>query len=225
MNADILSTSFSEAGKEYGYDSVTAEFCEFREFKVKWRRSCGWAEFEVSDYAADAPPEVIKGLAKTIFGRISRQTRTEYPEEMMEWITSDEFIKKKQPLYLSRSRNLTRSPAGEHRDLEGSYQRLIDMGLVTRDENISLTWTKQPITKRIGNCSVLMKVVIISSVFDTPHIPELVIDYVLYHELIHLDRGFDPFGQLHGTDFRVLEHLYPMHAEAKEWLKRLGLRL
>ncbi|MDR0778990.1 MAG: hypothetical protein LBE48_06115 [Methanomassiliicoccaceae archaeon] len=226
MNAtEILNGSFSETGKEYGYDSVTAEFSGFREFKIKWRRSCGWAEFEVSDYVNDAPREVLNGLAETIFSRISRQTRKCYPKEMMEWITSDEFVKKKQPLYLMRARNITRSSAGEHIDLALSYQRLADLGLVNFDNDLVLRWTKQPNTKRIGYCSVLMKVVVISSVFDSPDIPALVSDYVLYHELIHLNKGFDPFGQRHGIDFRVLEHMHPQHEEASEWLKRLKLHI
>jgi hypothetical protein len=144
---------------------------------------------------------------------------------MMEWITSDEFVKKKQPLYLQRARSLTRSPNGEYIDLAVSYQRLADMGLVPYDDGLVLRWTKQPNTKRIGYCSVLMKVIVISSVFDSPAIPTLVTDYALYHELIHLNKGFDPFGQRHGIDFRVLEHLYPHYDEAQEWLKRLNLHI
>ncbi|MDR0791225.1 MAG: DUF45 domain-containing protein, partial [Methanomassiliicoccaceae archaeon] len=60
-------------------------------------------------------------------------------------------------------------------------------------------------------------------VFDSPTIPALVLDYALYHELIHLSKGFDPFGQRHGIDFRVLEHMYPDYDEAQEWLRRLKL--
>ena len=126
-----LTNAFSTIGKEHGYDNVSADYSAFREFKVKWRRSCGWAEFEVSDYMNDAPQSVLNGVAETIFSRISRQSRREYPKEMLEWLASDEFVKRKQPIYLARSRNLTRTAAGEHLDLGESYQRLIDMGLVT----------------------------------------------------------------------------------------------
>ena len=128
---------------------------------------------------------------------------------MMDWITSYDFVKDKQPLYIARSRNLTRSPEGEHVNLEESYQRLIDMELVERDEQIFISWTKQPNVKRVGYCSVLMKVIAISSVLDDPDVPEFVSDYVLYHELIHLSKGFDPFGQIHGNGFRALEQLFP----------------
>ena len=218
-----LTNAFSTAGKEHGYDNVSAEYSAFKEFKVKWRRSCGWAEFEVSDYMNDAPQAVLNGVAETIFSRISRQTRKGYPKEMLEWLASDEFVKRKQPIYLARARNLTRTPIGEHLDLRDSYQRLVDMGLVTKDNDIVITWTKQPNVKRVGYCSVLMKVIAISSVFDTKEIPAFVTDYILYHELIHLNKGFDPFGERHGIDFQALEQMYPKHSEAEEWLKRLRL--
>ncbi|MCL2143435.1 MAG: hypothetical protein FWH44_04175 [Methanomassiliicoccaceae archaeon] len=224
MNAtEMLNEAFRKAGREYGYESVAAGFSEFREFKIKWRRSCGWAEFEVSDYLKDAPQNVMDGLAETIFSKLSRQTRKDYPKDMMEWVTSDRFVKKKQPVYLTRSRSLTGTGKGEHLDLRESYDRLVDMGLTERDNELVITWTKQPSTKRVGHCSVLMKVIIISSVLDTPEIPAFVSDYVLYHELLHMKKGFDPFGQHHGVDFHALERLYPMRDEAEEWMKRLRL--
>jgi hypothetical protein len=224
-NAEILKESFANVGKRYGYDSVTAEFEEFKEFKVKWRRSCGWAEFEVSDYLMGAPQVVLEGMAETIFSKISRESRKSYPRKMLEWITSDDFVRNKQPLYLMRSRNVTRTHVGEHADLEDSYKRLVSLGLAEHDDDLKITWTRQPNMKRIGYCSVLMKVIIISSLLDDPSMPSFVIDYVLYHELIHMSRGFDPFGQRHGTDFHALERMYPMQKEAEEWLKRLRLHL
>jgi len=222
---EILNGSFADVGKRYGYESVTAEFSEFKEFKIKWRRSYGWAEFEVSDYLSDAPREVMEGMAETIFSRISRRSERDYPPEMLNWITSDDFVRTKQPLYLERSRNITGSPFGEHVNLIGSYRRLVDLGLVVHDDDLVITWTKQPNVKRVGYCSVLMKVIIISSLFDSLSFPPFVVDYVLYHELIHMSKGFDPFAQRHGDDFRMLERLHPDHDEAEEWLKRLRLYL
>ena len=220
-----LVNAFRTVGKEYGYDSVTAEFSEYKEFKIKWRRSCGWAEFEVSDYMADAPPEVMEGMAETIFSRITRKARKNYPKKMLDWISSEEFVKAKQPLYLMRSHNLTGTPVGQHADLRESYERLVKTGLVPRYENLAITWTKQPTARRVGFCSVLMKVIIISSELDRPEVPAFVLDYVLYHELIHLMHGFDPFGQRHNADFQSLEKLYPKHEEAEEWLKKMRLAL
>ena len=38
---EMLAASFGAVGKEHGYDSVSAEFAEFKEFKVKWSATRG----------------------------------------------------------------------------------------------------------------------------------------------------------------------------------------
>jgi predicted metal-dependent hydrolase len=162
-------------------------------------------------------------MADTIFSKIARMPRKGYPQEMLSWITSDAFMKSKQPLYIARSRNVTGSPKGEHIDLRESYERLIKAGLAERYNDLKLTWTKQPNHRRVGYCSVLMKTIIISSIFDSPAIPEFVCDYVLYHELLHIKRGFDPFAQQHDEEFQAEEKLYPKWEEAEGFLKRLKL--
>jgi len=61
--SDALTTAFQSVGKEYGYYSVSADFIPSKEFKIKWRRSCGWIELEVSDYLVRR--EVGRKIAKT----------------------------------------------------------------------------------------------------------------------------------------------------------------
>jgi predicted metal-dependent hydrolase len=221
---EALSAIFKEVGKEYGFDKVEAEFVAFKEFKVRWQRSYRWAEFKVSDYLADAPEEVVKGLAKSLFSRIIGEEEG-YSKEMCDWITAPEFSEYKQPVYLRRSRNLTRSSAGDMRDLSESYDRIAEMGLAEKDPAIHLSWTKESNIRKIGHCSVLMKVISISNVFDSDMIPEFVLDYCLYHELCHIMIGFDPISKRHGAEFVELESKFPQQKEAEEWLKRLCMYL
>jgi len=53
-----------------------------------------------------------------------------------------------------------------------------------------ISWTKRPNAKSIGHASVLMKVITISSALDSDKIPEFVSDFGLYHDLLHLKKGF-----------------------------------
>ncbi len=216
-----MKESFRLVGKEFGYDSVDAEFVAFREFKVRWQRSYKWASFKVSDYLMDAPEEVIEALARTLFGKIAGKHDVPYSEEMIAWATSKDFVKYKQPVYLRRSRGITKSPKGEVRDLEESMARLANAGLAEKDPDLVLTWTKEKNIRKVGYCSVLMKVIAISSVFDNGEIPEFVLDYVVYHEYLHASRGMKAFGRAHDLDFREDEIRFPRYKEAEEWLNRL----
>jgi len=219
---DILNKAFGEVGAEYGYDSVTAEFCEYKDFKVKWRRSCGWAEFEVSDYLKDAPKEAIEGLARTIFSRIGGRCG-KADKKMTEYITSSKFIEDKQPVYIARSRNISDSQEGEYFDLSHVYEALVLLGLVEKDDQIQLRWTKTPNVRRIGLASVLMKVAVVSSLFDSEEIPYYVREFVLYHQLLHIAKGFNPFEVKHDETFEEKERLYPQYEDAQKWLRTMRL--
>ena len=149
----------------------------------------------------------------------------EYSQEMCDWMTSPEFVKNKQPIYLKRSRNLTKSPRGEFRSLEDPYGRHVAAGLVERDPQIHLSWTKESNVRKIGYCSVLMNVVSVSSVLDADMIPEFVLDFCLYHEFCHLVIGFDPVAKRHVNEFSELENRYVEKKEAEDRIKRLCMYL
>ena len=220
---DTLRESFGTIGKKYGYEKVGAEFVAYRDFKVKWTRSYRWADFQVSDYLADAPQEVIEGLAETLFSRITGSEADSYEPEMNEWITSGEFTKSKQPIYVRRSRNITRSPVGEHKDLNGSLDRLKEMGLVERSASPYLTWTKDALATTVGYCSTLMDTIVISSIFDSDCIPDCVLDYALYHEYLITRDGWSRYGKAEQFDIREYEKRFPKWKEAENWINKMCL--
>lgn len=225
MDNTELQEIFSNIGKTYKYETVAAEFTAFKDFKVRWQRSYKWADFKVSDYLSDAPEKVVEGLADTLFTRICIRDETSFSEEMCDWVTAPGFARTKQPVYLRRSRNITRSPEGKHRNLTDSYNRLVDMGLVEKEPDLFLSWTKEPSIRKVGQCSVLMKVVSLSSALDDPEIPDFVVDYVMYHELCHLIMGFDPKTERNGEEFARLEAMHPKQDEAESWLRKYCMYL
>ena len=221
--AETLKESFGTIGRKYGYDNVGAEFVAYRDFKVKWTRSYKWADFQVSDYLMDAPSVVLDGLAETLFSRISGAEAKPYTPEMNDWITSSEFKSEKQPVYVRRSRNISRSPKGKNKDLTESLNRLKRMGLVKKDANPYLTWTRAELQTTCGYCSTLMDTVVISSAFDTRTLPDMVLDYVLYHECLIIRNGWANFGMEDEFDICEEEKKFPDWEEAESWIRRMGL--
>ncbi len=219
-----LNEAFSKVGKEFGYDTVETEFIAYKEFKVRWQRSYRWARFKVSDYIMDASYEVFESLARTLFSKIKGDDQP-YSKELEDFVTDPDFVTYKQPTYLRRSRNIIKTSEGEVKNLKDAEERLVKLGLIEKDPNVVLTWTKESNVRRVGYCSVLMKVVVLSKVLDSESIPDFVLDYVLYHEYLHLMIGFDPTGEVHSKEFHAREDNYPRAEEAENWLKRLCFHL
>lgn len=223
ISEERLNALFSEAGKELGYDNVQAEYMAFKDIKVRWQRSYRWANFKVSDYLSEAPETVMKALCNSLFTKIVGQDDS-YPHELRDWVTAPEFASSNQPVYLKRSRNLTKSTAGEHKDLEDSRRRLLEAGLIDDDPAVYLSWSKEASSRKTGSCSMLMKVISISKHLDRPEVPDHVLDLCLYDQFCNVQRGFDPDGDGGGED-EGRGRSFPQADEAKEWLLRSDLMM
>ena len=66
--------------------------------------------------------------------------------------------------------------------------------------------------------------IIISRIFDRAQVPALALEYVMFHEMLHLRYPVDHTGarrRVHTKEFREAEKQFPQLKEAKEMLKRL----
>ena len=59
-----------ELGKKYNYDSTNAQYIPFNDFKIKWRRTYRWIEFDISDFLMDVPENVFSGILEYTFRKI-----------------------------------------------------------------------------------------------------------------------------------------------------------
>lgn len=224
MDNRELSRHFASAGRMYGYDDVSAEFVPFRDFKVRWTRNYRWATFEVSDYLSDAPEDVIRPLADTIFQRI-RGDKSDYPKAVGDWLRDPGFARRMQPLYLGRHVGLSKSPVGRYRDLAESYSRLVDAGLVTEDPDLFLGWAPSSRSRVVGHVSVLMKVITMSPSLDTSMIREELMDYCVYSQVAHLSMGFNPGIGSRGKEYDDLLSRFPDRMGMESELRRLCLHV
>jgi predicted metal-dependent hydrolase len=222
---DGICDSFQRAGRAHGYDKVSASFFPFKDFKACWQRTSNSADFKVTDYLRCADGQIIDEFAENLFKRLRSKNSVElYNDRMKLWFQSRQFLDTNRPTYLRRSRNLSYSSSGEHYELMDAFESLKEQGLVPDLPNTYITWTRSPNRARLGYCSILMRVIAISSVLDTDRIPEYVPEYVLYHELLHLRTGIKSGGRYHDKQFKDMEKIHPHHREAEDWLKRVASR-
>ncbi len=221
MNNKTLSAIFTAVGRRCGYDEAVAEFSPFNDFKVRWVRSYRWISFEISDYMEDAPEDIMESMATTIYLKMKGESGLPYSDEVCEWLTSDHFVRTKQPVFVRRYRGLG-GLVGRKRDLSESYDRLVDMGLVEKDPDIYIGWESSR-SQRVGRASVLMKVVAISQTLDDPKVPEKVLDYCLYSQLAHVGMGFCPSQSRRGPEYDALLSKFPDRAGAESYLRGMSL--
>lgn len=226
MSDAILKDAFSEVGKKYGYEDVSATFISQRNFSVKWQRTFRWAEFKVSDYLLGADKETVSDLAETLFQKISGKETT-YSEKVKEYVKAADFVQRNQPIYLARTRDIARTTRGDFKNLDDAFARLMKLGLVKEDKELYLTWAKKgkKLERQTGYCSSLMKVMVINSIFDDNIIPDFVLDFVVYHQYLVMTQGRSHFGTTTDYDIEEMENEYPDCMDARKWIAKMNLYL
>ncbi len=225
MNNNDLAAMARAIGKRYGYEDATAQFIPIRDFKVRWTRTYKWISLEICDYLADAPEDVILSLMSTIFKRIAGEDDAEYESDLVSWLTAEDFVREKQPIYVRRFRGLSKTPMGNLKDLDESYRRLIDMGLVERDPMVHLGWGMFPASNIVARTSVIMKVVSMSDLLDREEVDDVLVDYCLYAQLARLKMGFNPGTCRRGAEYDALLDLFPGRYALERKLERMEMHI
>jgi len=220
---DVRLTELAEYVMGNRYSPIDASFTAVKEFKVSWSKKGKELNLQISDYLRDAPDHVLTSLLSTIVDMVAHRP-FDYGKEYLDWVTSDDFSIRNRPSYLQRSKNLTRTSIGRTYDLAESADRLLEYRLLTENDvqNSFFSWTSRPNIRKMGYCSPMMRVVAVSSILDDPSVPEYVVDYVVYHESLHLRQGYRPNKRAHDSDFRREERSFPSYKEAEAYLNSLS---
>jgi hypothetical protein len=192
----------------------------------------GTLRFRVTDRLRGAPPQVLEGVLAVLLCKMHR----------LPVARADADAVRAYKMYLEQARPGPPSdgaprrrpsrkhidPVGVHRSLLESYLRVsLDMGLVL-PEIPKLSWSRTASRSRFGHWDPDHQAVVISQVLDDPRVPESVLDYVLYHELLHIIHpvrmGSGTKRRVHTPEFKRAERKYPKWKEGDEWLRRLAGR-
>jgi len=124
-----------------------------------------------------------------------------------------------------RGHSLAVKGPGVHRSLEDSFNRVNVEYFQAQLQPPDLCWSPVRARRLLGSYHQRKDRVIISRLFDSPKIPEYVLDYLMYHELLHkflgIGRKDDGRRCVHSAEFRELEQRFRRFKEAQEFLKKV----
>jgi hypothetical protein len=123
-----------------------------------------------------------------------------------------------------RGRKFISGPAGRLHNLEVIFEELNRKffdGLLGRP---LLGWSRRASRSLLGHFDPSHNAIIINCIFDQESVPLVALEYVMFHEMLHLQYPVDHNGmrrRVHTRDFREAEKKFPRLKEAKDILKRL----
>ena len=220
-----MQASFEAVAEELRAGAVTASFHPYAELKHSWRRRPEGAHFRVSDYLDGSPEEVLSSLAWYLLPKASRR---ECPpgraDAYLAHSRSREMWQPKKELYLSRARSLSLCAKGVARDLSIVFDYVNSCYFAGRFGSPLLAWASESASRRLGFYFEPLDLMAVNKVLDSPSVPRYVLEFVMYHELLHcaLSPRSTPSRRIyHTSEFRERERAFSMYEDAERWLRRL----
>jgi hypothetical protein len=119
-------------------------------------------------------------------------------------------------------------PLGQVYNLEQIYQQVNQEYFQGQLEKPGLVWSKVLTYRTFGHYNVQSDTVTVSRSLDNPNVPHYVVDYIMYHELLHKKLGIKTSGKrrlAHTTEFRTYEKSFKKFQDAKTFLEKLAKKL
>lgn len=116
---------------------------------------------------------------------------------------------------------------GVYHDLETAFRRVDRRYFNGSIEAPGLMWSRQASHRKLAHYDPVRDRIVVSALLDSASVPELVIDFIVYHELLHKRHGRDwrnGKAHVHTPAFRADERRFEGWREAQSLLESLALR-
>jgi hypothetical protein len=177
-------------------------------------------EITVHEGVVGAPDQVIDALAcAALLGEVDDERRN----VLRRYTESDAFADVVEALELATV-EATDQPAGRHYHLDEIFTRVNAEYFDGRLSRPRLTWNETLTHRKLGHYHFPTDTVLISITLDAPDVPAYVVEFVMYHELLHKELGFTVVKgrrYAHTSEFREAERRFARYEEAQAFEQRL----
>ncbi|MFH1742548.1 MAG: hypothetical protein ABIH23_26385 [bacterium] len=196
----------------YGYNSL----------KSTIRQQKSGVAIRVSHLLLDAPKEVLGGVLHTLLARFhGRPVPKERCKAYDEFCRRPEIEDRMHRLRKMRGRKILVGTKGEVRDLDDAFKRINETYFAGRIPKPTLTWSPGASRRTMGYYDNEFNTIVISSRLDSNRVPLYVLDYIMYHELLHIVCPIRSSGRrrkIHTQEFKRRERQYPDFDRAVRWI-------
>jgi hypothetical protein len=204
---------------------ITVRFRRFTSLNTTIRLREGQIYASLSDLLEGAPETVIRAIAHILLAKLYKKPIDAAQNLRYKRFSSSAAVTRQTELIRSARGNKRFSgPEGRFYHLEEVFDSLNTRffgGLLGRPE---LTWSEGMAKRSLGHYDAAHNTIVVSQVFDRPSSPRYAIEYLLYHEMLHLKHPVRMRGVrrcVHSREFKADEERFPQLKEAMAFIRRL----
>ena len=179
----------------------------------------------LSDLLEGAPETVHRAIAHILLAKLYRKpVEAAQNLRFKRFASSQAVTRQTEMIRHTRGTKRYSGPEGRFYNLEEVFDTLnlrFFGGLLGRPD---LTWSEGMAKRSLGHYDAAHNTIVVSRVFDRPSSPRYAVEYLLYHEMLHLKHPVRMRGLrrcVHSREFKAEEQLFPELKQALAFLKRL----
>src|SRR5262249_15719231 len=179
----------------------------------------------LSDLLEGAPDSILYAIAHILLAKMYRKPiDAAQAARYRKYVGSHELVRKAHLVRQMRGRKKLHSAKGRLYDLDAIFEDLnlrFFHGLMARPR---MSWSPGKTRRILGHYDPAHNAIIISRIFDHPAVPRYAVEYIVYHEMLHLRHPVKLNGSrrcVHSPAFKAEERLFPQLEAAQRFLRRL----
>lgn len=222
---EIFAKTFKKLKPRTALAEVRVEFRPFANVNSSIRIADGRLHARLSDMLQGAPGGVLEAVAFILISKVYRMpVAPRYRQRYLRFVNRADVRRQLHVVRQVRGRKLVGKAAGQHYNLEhifGDLNARYFNGLLGMPV---LGWSTKPSRVKLGHFDPSHNTIVISRLFDSPQVPRLVVEYLLYHEMLHLRHPVEHCGnrrRVHSPDFQRDEKRFADYEQARRALTKL----
>ncbi len=204
---------------------IDIRFRRFTSLNTTIRLREGHIKVSLSDLLEGAPESVLRAIAHILIAKMYRKPiDASHANRYRRFAASETVMRQSERIRQTRGRKRILTAKGDHYDLDEIFEALNRQffhGLMGRPV---LTWSEHKAKRLLGHYDAAHNTIMVSRVFDRKNTPRYAIEYLMYHEMLHLKhpvRAKNGRRCVHSREFQADERLFPELEQAKAYLKTL----
>lgn len=224
--AAIFEQAYRELRPREPLPEFEVRFFPFSNLNNTIRLRQGRIYARLSDLLEGAPQTVLYSILHILIAKLYRTAIDPAHAARYRRFSGSRAVAAKMHLVRQmRGRKRIAGPAGEHYHLDEVFDQLnlrFFHGLMARPQ---MTWSGNHSRRRLGHYDPAHNTIVVSRIFDRANVPRHAIEYLVYHEMLHLRHPVKLRGSrrcVHSREFQAEEKLFPQLDQAQAFLKTLG---
>jgi hypothetical protein len=204
---------------------IKVRFRRFTSLNTTIRLREGEIHVSLSDLLEGAQESVIRAIAHILLAKLYKKP-IDATQNMRykRFASSASVTRQTEIIRYARGSKRFFGPEGRYYNLDEVFDSLNTRFFSSMLGRPQLTWSENHAKRSLGHYDAAHNTIVVSRVFDRPSSPRYAIEYLLYHEMLHLKHPVRMRGVrrcVHSREFKADEALFPQLVEAMAFIKRL----